>query len=479
VTATTPDLDAVVVGGGPNGLAAAVTIAQAGRSVTVIEAAPTIGGGSRSAELTVPGLVHDVCSAVHPFAVGSPYLTSLPLADHGLEWRWPEVDLAHPLDGGRAGVMLRSLDETAAGLGPDAAGWQRAFGPLAANFPTLAEEFFQPLLHVPRHPVLLSRFGLRAVLPATLFARRFSTPEARALFAGVSAHVFTPLSRPTTAGIGAMFVAACHHAGWPVPAGGSQSIANALAGLLSSLGGTVQTGTPVKALADLPPSRTVLFDTTPGGVLSIAGDQMPARIRRAFRRWEHGPAAFKLDLAVDGGIPWQAEAARRAGTVHVGGTLEEITASENQAYRGTMPQRPFVLVGQQYLCDPQRSVGDIHPVWVYAHVPNAYPHDATQAILDQIERFAPGARDRVIGMHVMSPADFEDYNPNFVGGDIAGGANNARQLVFRPRMGTDPYAIGVPGMYLCSASTPPGAGVHGMSGHHAALRALRYLDRAD
>jgi phytoene dehydrogenase-like protein len=206
---------------------------------------------------------------------------------------------------------------------------------------------------------------------------------------------------------------------------------------------------------------------------------MPARIRRAFRRWEHGPAAFKLDLAVDGGIPWQAEAARRAGTVHVGGTLEEITASENQAYRGTMPQRPFVLVGQQYLCDPQRSVGDIHPVWVYAHVPNGYPHDATQAILDQIERFAPGARDRVIGMHVMSPADFEDYNPNFVGGDIAGGANNARQLVFRPRMGTDPYAIGVPGMYLCSASTPPGAGVHGMSGHHAALRALRYLDRAD
>jgi phytoene dehydrogenase-like protein len=470
-----PDLDAVVVGAGPNGLAAALTMAQAGRSVTVIEAAPTIGGGSRSAELTVPGLLHDVCSAVHPFAVGSPYLTSLPLADHGLEWRWPEVDLAHPIDGGRAGVMLRSLEDTVAAFGADGAAWRRAFAPLAANFPTLAAEFFQPLVHVPRHPLLLSRFGMRALFPATIFARRFSTDEARGLFAGVSAHVFTPLSRPTTAGIGAMFVAACHHAGWPVPAGGSQRIVDAMAGLLTSLGGTILTGTPVKSLADLPPSRTVFFDTTPAGVLSIAGDAVPARIRRAFRRWKHGPAAFKLDLAVEGGVPWQAEAARRAGTVHVGGTLEEIATAENQAYRGQMPERPFLLVGQQYLCDPQRSVGDIHPVWVYGHVPNGYPHDATEAILDQLERFAPGVRERIVGKHVMAPADFEDYNANYVGGDIAGGANNARQLVFRPRAGADPYAIGIPGMYLCSASTPPGAGVHGMSGHHAAQRALRYL----
>lgn len=470
-------LDAVVVGAGPNGLAAAVTLAQAGRSVTVLEAAETIGGGTRSAELTVPGVLHDVCSAVHPFAVGSPYLTSLPLADHGLTWHWPEVDLAHPIDGGRAGVMLRSLDDTVAGLGSDGNAWRRSFGPLAASFPAIATDFFQPLIHVPEHPVSLTRFMARALLPTTAFARRFATDEARGLFAGASAHVFTPLSWPTTAGIGAMFVAACHNVGWPVPAGGSQSIAAALASLLGSLGGTIQTATPVTSLAELPAARTVLFDTSPGAVVSIAAEKLPARVRRAFTRWRYGPGAFKVDLAIEGGIPWQAEPARRAGTVHLGGTLEEIVAAEAAVYRGVMPERPFTLVGQQYLCDPQRSAGDIHPVWAYAHVPNGYPHDATDTILDQLERFAPGTRDRIVGKHVMSPADLAEYNPNYPGGDVAGGANFARQLIFRPRVTSDPYSIGIPGMYLCSASTPPGAGVHGMSGHHAANRALRYLDK--
>jgi phytoene dehydrogenase-like protein len=475
VSAPRSPLDAVVVGSGPNGLAAAVTLAQAGLSVTVLEAADTIGGGTRSAELTVPGVLHDVCSAVHPFGVASPYLQSLPLADHGLEWRWPAVDLAHPLDGGRAGVMLRSLDETVTGLGTDGAAWRRSFGPLARRFPTLTTEIFQPIIHVPKHPVDLARFGLRAALPATMFARRFATDEARGLFAGCAAHIFTPLSWPATAAVGATFIAAGHHDGWPVAAGGSQSITSALASLLTSLGGTIETGVRVSSLEQLPPSRISIFDTSPAGLVAIAGDRLPSRTRRAFNRWRNGPAAFKVDLAVEGGIPWQADACREAGTVHLGGTFEEIAAAEAQVHRGEMPERPFILVAQQYLCDPSRSAGDVHPVWAYAHVPNGYPHDATETVLKQIERFAPGVRDRIVGQHVTTPAEFEAYNPNYAGGDIAGGANDPRQLLLRPRIAIDPYATGIPGVYLCSASTPPGAGVHGMCGHNAARSALKHL----
>ena len=438
----------------------------------MLEAADEIGGGTRTRELTVPGVLHDVCSAVHPFGVASPFLTSLPLAEHGLEWRWPDVDLAHPLDGGRAGVLVRSLPHTVAGLGEDGRAWSRSFRPLVEHFDQLATEVLGPILHVPRHPVTLARFGARAGLPATVFARRFRRDEARALFAGCAAHVFRPLNRPATSAAGVMLAAAGHAYGWPVAAGGSQAITRALAGLLEELGGTIETGVRVTSLAQLPRARVTLFDTSPRALVEIAGDRLPARSRRAFSRWKYGPGAHKVDLAVEGGIPWTAEACRRAGTVHVGGTFDEIAAAELDVYRGRMPERPFMLVGQQYLCDSQRSSGDIHPVWAYAHVPHGYTGDATDAVLAQIERFAPGTRDRVVARHVIDPAGFETYNPNYVGGDIATGANNLRQLVLRPRATLDPYATGIPSIYLCSAATPPNAGVHGMCGHHAALRAL-------
>ncbi|MFC7497441.1 MULTISPECIES: phytoene desaturase family protein [unclassified Nocardioides] len=457
-------VDAVVVGSGPNGLAAAVTFAQHGLSVTVLEAHDEIGGGTRTAELTVPGLRHDVCSAIHPFGVGSPYLRSLPLADHGLVWRWPEVDLAHPLEDGTAGVLVRDLDETAAGLGVDGDRWRSIFGPLARRFDDAAPDILAPMLHVPRRPVALARFGLRAALPATALARGFRTDAARALFAGCAAHICRPLDRPTTAAVGVTLIASGHRHGWPVAEGGSRAITDALASLLRSLGGEIRTGVRVRAFADLPEARVRLFDTSPTGFADIA--------RRPRPRWRYGMAAYKLDLAVRGGVPWTAEACRRAGTVHVGGTFEDVARAEAQAARGELPEQPFVLVGQQYLADPTRSVGDVHPVWAYAHVPHGYAGDATDLVLDRLERFAPGLRERIVAQHVTDPAGFAAYNPNFVGGDIGSGMVSVPQLVRRA-----PYTTGVPGTYLCSASTAPGPGVHGMCGHRAALRALADLDR--
>jgi phytoene dehydrogenase-like protein len=468
----------VVVGSGPNGLAAAVTLAEGGLSVTVLEAADEIGGGTRTAELTVPGVRHDICSAVHPLGVSSPYLLSLPLSEHGLKWRWPTVDLAHPLDGERAGVMLRSLDDTATGLGADGAAWRRSFGPLSDRFASLSTELLQPIAHVPRHPIDLARFGRRAALSSTRFARRFSTEEARALFGGCAAHIIAPLTRPLTASVGVTLITACHAAGWPVAAGGSASITSALASYLRSLGGTIETGIRVTSLAELPDTNLSLFDTSPTAFAAIAGDLLPTRVARTFGRWRYGPAAFKVDLAVEGGVPWRAEVCRRAGVVHVGGSFAEMVAAEADVHRGTMPQRPFVLVAQQYLADPSRSAGSVHPVWAYAHVPRGYPHDVSEAIISQIERYAPGVRDRIVGQHVMSPQAFQAYNPNYVSGDIAGGASDGWQLIVRPRLAADPYSTGIPGVYLCSSATPPGAGVHGMCGHHAATRALHYLARS-
>lgn len=468
-------VDAVVVGSGPNGLAAAVTLARAGRSVTVLEAEDSIGGGTRTEELTLPGLLHDVCSAIHPFGLASPYLSTLPLTDHGVRWGHFEVDLAHPLDGARAGVMHRSLDETVAGLGPDGPAWARLFGPLSDRFDHLAEDLMRPILHVPKHPVITASFGMRALLPATVLARRWHRDEARALFGGVAAHVIHPLSRPTTAAVGLMLVAAGHHVGWPTVEGGSRAITDALASLLREHGGTIETGVRVTSLDQLPDHRVALFDVSPRAFADLAGPHLPHRIERAYRRFRYGPGAFKVDLAVEGGVPWTAEVARRAGTVHAGGTFEEIVAAEAQVHRGRMPERPFVLVAQQYLADPSRSVGDVHPVWAYTHVPNGWAGDATEVVLTQLERFAPGVRDRVLASAVRGPAELAAHNANYVGGDISTGANDPLQVVFRPRIALDPYATGIAGTYLCSAATPPGGGVHGMCGYNAARRALRDL----
>ncbi len=468
-------LDAVVVGAGPNGLAAAVAIAREGFEVAVLEAAETIGGGTRTEELTVPGVLHDVCSGVHPFGAASPFLTSLPLSEHGLEWLWPEIDLAHPLDGRRAGVMVQSLEDTAIGLGVDGPAWTRAFRPLADGFTALAADLMRPIQHVPRHPIRLVRFGLGALQPASVFARRWQTDEARALFAGMAAHAIHPLTRPTTAAIGLMLTAAGHHIGWPVARGGSRAITDALASLLAAHGGTIETGVRIGSLRELPRARVALFDVAPAAMAAIAGDAMPERVQRAYGRYRRGPGAFKVDLAVEGGVPWRSEPARRAGTVHVGGTLEEIAAAEAEVHAGRMPERPFVLAAQQSLADPGRASGDVHPFYAYAHVPHGYTGDATERVLEQIERFAPGLRERIVGMHVRTPAQLEADNANYVGGDIATGANDPWQVVIRPRLAPDPYWTGIPGVYLCSAATPPGGGVHGMCGVNAARSALGVL----
>ncbi len=470
--------EATVVGSGPNGLACAVALAREGVRVTVLEAAETIGGGARSGELTVPGAVHDLCSAVHPMAAASPFFRSLGLERHGLEWRYPEVDLAHPLDGGRAATMVRSLEETAAGLGADGgASWRRVFGPTATAFEDLRGDLLRPVLHLPRHPLRLARFGPAALAPATLLARRLRGPEARALFGGVAAHGFSPLTQPLSAAVGVVMIAACHDSGWPVAAGGSQAIADALADALREHGGRIETGVRVRSLGELGSPDVVAFDLAPGAVAEIAGERLPGRVARAYRRYRHGPAAFKLDLAVEGGVPWTAEACRRAGTVHVIGSFEELVAAEREVNRGRMPARPFVLVGQQYLADPGRSAGDVHPVWAYAHVPNGYDGDGETAILDQIERFAPGLRERIVARAIRPPAQIEAENANYVGGDIVNGANTVLQTNFRPRFALDPYSAGAPGLYVCSAATPPGGGVHGMGGYNAAQSALRYLRR--
>lgn len=463
---------AVVVGSGPNGLSAAVVLARAGVDVTVLEAEDEIGGGTRSAELNVPGVLHDICSATHPTGVASPFFQSLDLGRHGLEWLWPEVDAAHPIDGGRAGVMFRDLDRTVEGLGEDGEAWRSLYAPLAAHADELIGEIFGPLLHVPKHPILLAGFGLRALQPASWIARRWKTEEARGLFAGLAAHAIHPLHRPTTGGLGLMFGMTSHSYGWPVAKGGSIAIADALAADLLEHGGRIETGHRV---TELPEADIVMFDTAPATVLQVAGHRLPGRVRRPLSRWRTGPGVFKVDFAVEGGVPWANEWAARAGTVHLGGTFEQLNAAEREVHAGRMPERPFVLLCQQYLADPGRSVGDVHPVWTYAHVPTGYAGDATEAIIRQVERFAPGFRDRIVAQTTSGPAQLEAHNANYIGGDIGGGANDPWQLVMRPRMSPNPYSLGVKGLFICSASTPPGGGVHGMGGFNAATAALAEL----
>ncbi len=466
-----PALDAVVVGSGPNGLAAAIEIARTGRRVIVFEAADTIGGGCRSAELTLPGFVHDICSAVHPFAVASPMLRTLPLTAHGLEWVEPPVMAAHPLDDGRAVLVRRSVSETAARLGSDGRRYEALFGPLQDRWGHLEDVVLGPL-RWPRHPVAMARFGLQAMRAAAPAARRlFEDAPARALMAGMAAHTMLPLDRAPTAGAGLVLTLMAHVAGWPMPRGGAQRLSEALASYLRSLGGEIVTGTPVASLDELPPAKAVLCDLSPKPFLRLAGDRLPAGYRRALGRYRYGMGVFKVDWALDGPIPWRNPDCALAGTVHLGGTLDEIAASEADAWHGRYSPRPFVLLAQPTLFDPTRAPHGRHVVWSYCHVPHGSDADMLPAIESQIERFAPGFRDRVLARSVMRTADVERHNPNLVGGDIAAGVTDLRQLFTRPTWRT--YSTPVRGLYLCSASTPPGVGVHGMCGHFAARRALR------
>ncbi|MGD2115406.1 MAG: NAD(P)/FAD-dependent oxidoreductase [Acidobacteriota bacterium] len=477
--------DHIVVGSGPNGLAAAVALVRAGRSVHVVEGAETLGGGCRTAELTLPGFLHDVCSAVHPLTAGSPFLSTLPLAEHGLELLQPEIPLAHPFDDGTAAVLARSVEETGASLDEaDRDAYRRLVSPFVTGWDRLVPEILAPL-HLPRAPVLMARFGLRGVRSASGLARSvFAGPRARGLFAGLAAHSMLPLDRPPSAAIGLVLAVAGHAVGWPIPRGGARSIAGALVSLLEDLGGTVETGRWVRSLEDLPElphSRSALFDVTPRQLLEIAGDALPAGYRRRLARFRYGPGVFKVDWALDGPIPWRAAACKRAGTLHLGGTLEEIAASEAAAWEGRPPDRPYVLIAQPTLTDPSRLPDGApegrHVAWGYCHVPSGWDGDATEAIERQVERFAPGFRDRTLGRHTMTAPEMEAYNPNTIGGDINGGAATLGQLVFRPVARWTPYATPNPRIWLCSSSTPPGGGVHGMCGYHAA-RAVLGVDRS-
>jgi phytoene dehydrogenase-like protein len=466
--------DAIVIGAGPNGLAAAIALARADLAVLVIEARESVGGGTRSAALTLPGFMHDVCSAIHPLAAASPFFCSLPLESFGLEFVHPEIALAHPLDGGRAALMHRSVDDTIRGLGDDGETYGRTIGRLAENTESLLDDLLGPLPLPPRHPLVLAKFGWHAMQSASGWARRhFASEEARALFIGNAAHAWLPLDNAFTAAVGLMLHASCHHAGWPVAKGGSQKIANALAAYLQSLGGEIRTSTPVDSLAEIPRARAIFFDTSPQAVARIAGARLPERYRRRLARYRFGPAAFKLDLALSEPIPWVHDACRRAGTVHLGGTAAEIAAAEDEIWCGRMPGRPYALVAQQSLCDGTRAPAGKHTAWIYAHVPHRFAGDASPQILRSVERFAPGFRDTILATHVMAPGDFERYNPNFVGGDIIGGVQDWRQMFTRPVVRANPYTTPADDIFLCSASTPPGAGAHGMCGYWAAKTALR------
>lgn len=464
--------DAVVVGSGPNGLAAAITLARAGRSVLVVEGQPTIGGAVRSGALTLPGFVHDLGSAVHPFAVGSPFFRRLPLDEHGLHWVHPEAPLAHPLDDGTVAILERSLRTTAAGLGVDGAPYLRLMGPVVRDWDQIVPAILGPL-RLPRHPVSVARFGTRAVWPAGPLAMfLFRTPGARALLGGLSAHACLPLESPPTAAVGLVLAALAHRVGWPFPKGGAQALSDAMASYLRRLGGEIVVDHSVEDLDQLPVARVILCDTAPRDLARLAARRFPERYLRALRAFRHGPGVFKLDWALSGPIPWTAQGCKRAGTVHLGGTLGEIAAAERASWRGEVSERPYVLLGQPTLFDPSRAPAGAQVAWAYCHVPRGSAVDMTQRIEAMVERFAPGFQALILARHVMAPADLERSNPNLIGGDITAGVSDLRQLFFRPTLGFTPYRTPSQGLYLCSASTPPGPGVHGMCGYHAARTAL-------
>ena len=467
------EVDAVVVGSGPNGLAAAVTMAAAGLRVQVIEGAPTIGGGCRTEELTLPGFRHDVCSAAHPLAVASPFFQRFDLAARGVTLARPEVEFAHPLDGGRAATVSRSVDETAGRLGADGRAYRRLLGPLASHMDEVLQAILAPLRRPPAHPLPAISYGRRAILPASVVAMRWHTQEARAIMAGASAHAMMPLTAVPTAGVGLMLIGLAHAVGWPVVAGGSARITDAMAAALVANGGRIETGRWVRSLAELPTARAIILDVSPRALALLAGDRLPGRYRAALRRFRYGPGVCKADFALSGPVPWTNEACRRAGTLHLGGPFEQVAAAEAEVAAGKHPQDPYVLVVQPGVADPSRAPAGQQTLWAYCHVPSGSEVDMTGRIEAQVERFAPGFRDLILARSVRTAADEEARNPNYVGGDIGVGMQTLRQTVLRPVPRWNPYRTPIRGVYLCSSATPPVPGVHGRCGELAALTALR------
>jgi phytoene dehydrogenase-like protein len=469
--------DAVVVGAGPNGLAAAIVLARAGLSTLILEGHDTIGGGARSVELTLPGFIHDICSAIHPMAAVSPFMRTLPLAEHGLEWRYSPAAIAHPLDDGTAAVLDESLDVTAQKLGADGDAWRRLMKPLASHADDLFDDILRPIRLIPRHPFVMARFGKDALRSSAAIAKRFHTDHGRALLGGCAAHAFVPLDWAGSASFGIVLAVAGHATGWPCARGGSVAIVNAMASYFRSLGGEIRTSHRVTSLRDVPPSRAVIFDVTPRQLAAIAESDLPSSYLGKLRRFKYGPGVFKVDFALDGPIPWRAEECKRSATVHVGGTFEQIAEHEAAIWRGVTTKKPFVLVAQQSMFDDTRAPAGKHTGWAYCHVPNGSTEDMTDAIESQIERFAPGFRDRILAKHTINAAQYEAHNPNMIGGDIGGGANNLVQFVMRPFPSLDPYATPNPRLFIGSSSTPPGGGVHGMCGYWAAQSALKRVFR--
>lgn len=467
------DFDAIIVGSGPNGLAAAICMQQAGLSTLLLEAKDTIGGGMRSAELTLPGYVHDVCSAIHPMAAASPFFKTLPLQEHGLEYIYPEIAAAHPFDDGTAAVLTQSLEQTANLLGADEQAYLNLFRPLINNWPKIDKDVLGPLINMPSNPVAMAQFGLNAMNSALNVARRFTTKEAKGLWAGMAAHSIQPLDKFTTAAIGLVLTAAAHTGGWPIPKGGSQNIANALASYFILLGGKIETGVYVKSLEQLPSAQAVLFDVTPKQLLQIAGHKFSSIYKWQLERHRYGMGIFKMDWALDAAIPFTASEARQAGTVHLGNTIDEITLGEQLSYSGKIADKPFVLLAQQSVFDSSRAPEGKHTAWAYCHVPHGLKTDMCDIIENQVERFAPGFKELILAKHSFNAAQMEEYNPNYIGGDINGGAIDISQIFNRPALSLSPYKTSAKGLYICSASTPPGGGVHGMCGYHAGKRALK------
>ena len=466
------DFDAIVVGSGPNGLAAAINLQQKGLSVLILEAKDTIGGGLRTAELTLPGFKHDICSAIHPLAAASPFFSTLPLREHGLSLIHPRIAAAHPLSDGTSAILTNSILETAVYLGSDRKKYLKLIEPIIKHWDVLLDDLLAPL-HFPKKPLNFAQFGLKAVLPATLFANKFNTPEAKALWAGMAAHSIQPLSNVATSAIGLVLMGAAHAKGWPIPKGGSQSLANALASYFVSIGGKIETGFYVKSLDQLPSAKAILFDITPRQLLQIAGHRFSTIYKWQLEKYRYGMGVFKVDWALDGQVPFISDKAREAGTVHLGNTFEEIASSELATSKGKHPDKPFVLLAQQSVFDDTRAPKGKHAVWAYCHVPNGSTKDVTEAIEQQVERFAPGFRERILAKHTFNTAELEAYNPNYIGGDINGGIIDIGQLFTRPALRYSPYRTSEKGLYICSSSTPPGGGVHGMCGFHASERAWK------